>query len=182
MELHIKSEFDCVYLINGEFYERADTLVMSEFDIVYITVLPLKHTLLPYTVKLCGAENITSELATGIRLGDDPYILSLAPRYIIVYGNAKPLPPPTSHIARLFSFVKSGDVNSAYAMLSETLKSSIGKPELSAFFADYDRIAECTWDEGRKFFLIDKNGAAHLHTYAVKDEFIDDIVELDGQS
>ena len=121
MELHIKSEFECVYLINGEFYERADDLTMSEFDVVYITVLPLKHTLLPYTVKLCGTENVTSELATGIRLNDEHYLLSLAPRYIIVYGNSTPLPPPTSHISRLFAFIKSGDVNSAYALLSEEI-------------------------------------------------------------
>ena len=177
MELHIKSEFECVYLINGEFYERADDLTMSEFDVVYITALPLKHTLLPYTVKLCVTENVTSELATGIRLNDEHYLLSLAPRYIIVYGNSKPLPPPTSHISRLFAFIKSGDVNSAYALLSEDLKSNISKSELTAFFDGYERIAECTWENNRKFFLIDKNGAAKLHTYAVKDDFIDDIVE-----
>lgn len=178
MELHIKSEFECVYLINGEFYERADTLTMSEFDVAYITVLPLKHTLLPYTVKLIGAENITSELATGIRLNDEHYILSLAPRYIIVYGNSKPLPTPTSLISRLFAFIKNGDINSAYAMLSEDLKSDLNKSELSAFFENYERLAECTWENSRKFFLIDKNGAAKLHTYSVKDDFIDDIVEV----
>ncbi len=47
MELHIKSEFDCIYFINGVMYERVDSLTMSEYDVVYITVLPLKHTLLP---------------------------------------------------------------------------------------------------------------------------------------
>ena len=55
MELHIQSEFDCVYSINGEFYERADSLTMSEYDVVYVTVFPLKHTLL-------RSEEHTSEL------------------------------------------------------------------------------------------------------------------------
>lgn len=179
MELHIKSEFECVYLINGSFVERADGLTMSEFDVVYVTALPLKHTLLPYTVKLNGAENFNGELATGVRLGPDHYLLTLSPRYIIVYGNAKPLPPPSTPIARLFSLVKNGDMTSAYSMLSEQLKSSISKTDLADFFDGYDRIAECTWEDGNKFYMIDKNGMAHLHSYAVKDEFIDDIIEPD---
>ena len=58
MELHIQSDFDCVYSINGEFYERADSITMSEYDVAYITVMPLKFSLLPYTVKLIVAENI----------------------------------------------------------------------------------------------------------------------------
>ncbi len=178
MELHIKSEFDCVYLINGVFYERADTLAMSEYDVVYVTALPLKHTLLPYTVKLCGAENINGELATGIRLGAEHYLLSLAPRYIIVYGNAQPLPPPSTPITRLFALIKSGDATSAYAMLSEKLKESISKADLTAFFKDYSRIAECTWEDGNGFYLIDKNGMAKLHSYTLKDELIDDIIEM----
>lgn len=179
MELHVKSEFDCAYLINGVFCERADSLAMSEFDVVYITALPLKHTLLPYTVKLTGAENIADELANGVRLGAEHYLLTLSPRYNIVYGSAKKTTaPPVSPIARLFSLVKSGELAAAYAMLTEQLRATIGKADLDAFFADFDRIAECTWDSGAKFYLIDKNGVAKLHSYALKDEFIDDIVEL----
>ncbi len=179
MELHIKSEFDCVYLINGVFSERAECLTMSEYDVVYITALPLKHTLLPYTVKLCGAEPYTSELASGVRLDNDHYVLSLAPRYVIVYGNAQALPPPSTPIARFFSLVKNGDLTAAYAMLSETLRASVQKSALPAFFEGYDRIVECTWDDGNKFYLIDKNGAAKLHSYTLRDEFIDDIIEPD---
>lgn len=180
MELHINSEFECVYYINGEFYERADSLTMSEYDIVYVTVFPLKPTLLPYTVKLNGAENISDELASGIRLNPDHYLLTLSPRYMIVYGNAKhSLPPPKSPIARLFSLVKTGDLTAAYAMLTEQLRSTVEKPDLAAFFGDYERIAECTWDNSAKFYLIDKNGVAKLHSYTLKDGFIDDIIEPD---
>lgn len=178
MDLHIKSEFDCVYLINGEFFERADSLAMNEYDVVYVTALPLKHTLLPYTVKISGAESFTGELACGTRLGADHYLLTLSPRYIIVYGNAKPLPAPSTPIARLFGYIKNGDPASAYTMLSENLKSSIGKADLVDFFKDYDRIAECTWEGANKFYLVDKNGVAKLHSYTLSDEFIDDITEL----
>lgn len=177
--MHIQSEFECIYMINGEFCERADSIAMSEYDVVYVTVLPLKHSLLPYTVKLCGAENVKTELAIGIRLNQDHYILSLSPRYLIVYGMGPKPVPPKSHIARLFSLLKSGENAAAYAMLSDELKGSIDKDTLSLFFRDYDRLIECTWEKGNKFFLIDKNNAAKLHTYALKNEFIDDISECD---
>ena len=181
MELHIKREFECAYLINGVFYERADSLTMSEYDVAYITVLPLKHTLLPYTVKLSGAESVSDELCFGTRLDADNYLLSLSPRHITVYNSAKKgytAPPQSSPIARLFSLVKSGDLTTAYDMLSEELKSTLDKNDLGAFFADFDRIAECYWENGARFYLIDKNGVAKLHSYTLKDEFIDDIVEL----
>lgn len=180
MELHIQSSFDCIYNINGEFHERADRLTMSEYDVVYITVFPLKHTLLPYTVKINGAENVKSELACGLRLSPDHYLLMLEPRYIIVYGSANiSAPPPKSHIVRLFSLVKSGDISAAYAMLTDELRATIDKSTLSDFFNSYEKIAECNWENGCKFFLVDKNGAAKLHTYSLKDEFIDDITECD---
>ena len=180
MELHIKSEFECVYLINGDFVETANRLTMSEYDIVYVTALPLKHSLLPYTVKLCGTESITTELATGIRLDADNYLLILSPRYMTVYVSAQNVPSQGSHLSRLFSLVKAGDLAAAHAMLSDTLKSSIDRNDLASFFSDYEKIAECTWASGEnKFYLIDKNGASRLHSYALKDGFIDDIVEMD---
>ena len=179
MELHIKSEFDCVFMINGELFERAECLTVPEYDVVYITVLPLKLTLLPYTVKLCGSESVESEVYKGLRLDDTHYLLTLSPRYMTVYATAPTAPPaPASPIARLFSLIKNGDLNSALNMLSADLKQTINKSDLNAFFSDYDRIAECTWEEGTKFYLIGKSGAK-LHTYTMKDEFIDDITECD---
>lgn len=179
MELHVQSEFDCIYMINGEFYEYADCIAMSEYDVVYVTVLPLKHSLLPYTVKLCGAENVNNELALGLRLSPDHYLLSLSPRYMTVYSASPKPAPPKSHIARLFALIKSGETQAAYALLSDELKGSISKDTLTAFFADYERLIECSWEKGNKFFLVDKNNAARLHAYTLKNEFIDDISECD---
>lgn len=183
MDLHIKSEFECVYLINGELFERADCLSFSEFDVIYMTVLPLKTTLLPYTIKLSCAENLTNELYSGIRLDERNYLLSLTPRHMTVYASTKAtLPPLSSPIARLFSLIKNGDLTAAYAMLSEPLRQTIDKPDLNDFFAGFERIAECDWeektDDGTRFYLIDKNGAAKLHSYTLKDEFIDNIIEI----
>lgn len=179
MELHIKTEFDCVLMINGELFERADTIHVPEYDVVYVTVLPLKITLLPYTVKLCGGENTSSEVYSGVRLDENHYLLTLSPRYMTVYATA-PLPPPApaSPIARLFSLIKNGDLNSALNMLSEDLKQTINKSDLNEFFSGYDRIAECTWNDGNKFYLIG-NAGAKLHSYSMKDEFIDDIIECE---
>lgn len=179
MELHIKNEFDCVYLINGELYERADCLKADEYDVIYVTVLPISTSLLPYTVKLSLAENVNDELFSGIRLDERNYLLSLSPRYMTVYAGTRPALPTSSPISRLFSLVKSGDLTAAYAMLSEQLRSTLDKGDMGDFFLGYDRICECTWEDAEepRFYLIDKNGAAKLHSYTLKDGFIDNIVE-----
>ena len=184
MELHIQTEFDCVFYINGEFCERADSLEMSEFDVGYVTVLPLGNTLLPYTVKLGGAAAVNTELACGIRLCAEHYLLKLAPRYMTVYASTQPaasVTAPTSPISRLFTLVHSGDVAGAYGLLSDGLKSGIDKSTLAAFFEDCTQIAECSWDTKFKnrFFLIDKNGNARLCEYKLQDGFIDDLLSFD---
>lgn len=180
MELHIKNEFDSVFLINGELIERAECLSADEYDLIYVTVLPLSTTLLPYTVKLSLSANVSDELYNGIRLDERHYLLTLQPRYMTVYAGTHPDVLTTSPISRLFSFVKSGDLAAAYAMLSPSLQSTLGKGDMGDFFLGYERICECTWEkhDEPRFYLIDKNGAAKLHSYTLKDGFIENIVEL----
>ncbi len=183
MELHIQSEFDCVYLINGELTERADSLTMSEYDVAYITVFPLDTSLLPYTVKLVNADNVKNEFALGIRLSSEHYLLVLSPRRPIVYKTSpQTVACATSRMGRLFSLVRSGDVSAAYAMLTDELRASIDKKTLEAFFDGYERLVDCTWEQGdaHKFYLITESGVARLHSYALKNEFIDDIAECDN--
>lgn len=181
MELHIQSEFDCVYFINGEFTERAESLTMSEYDVAIITVMPLDCALLPYTVKIVNADGINTPLALGVRLSSEHYLLLLAPRYPMVYRTCAFDPPAahgTSRISRLFSLVKNDDMTAAYNMLSDNLKKSIDKKTLEAFFDGYTRIAECPWSvEKNTFYLITSNGAPKLHSYKLDGEFIDDIAE-----
>ncbi|MBD5130977.1 MAG: hypothetical protein HDT28_00040 [Clostridiales bacterium] len=179
MELHIQTDFDCVFNINGEFVERCDSLQMQEYDVVYVTVLPLNAGMLPYTVKLVATESLKTPLACGIRLSPEHYLLLLAPHYPVVYGCAPNKTPtaPISPITRLFSLIKNCEENSAYAMLTDNLKRDIDKKTLIGFFDGYERIAECSWKNDGEFYLIDKNGNAKLHSYTVKDGFIDDIVE-----
>lgn len=184
MELHIQSEFDCVYLINGELVERADSLTMSEYDVAYITVFPLDTSLLPYTIKLVNADNVKNEFALGIRLSSEHYLLVLSPRRPIVYKTTAQQYPAhaTSRIGRLFTLVKSGDVSAAYSMLTDELRASIDKKTLEAFFDGYERLVDRTWELGgaHKFYLITESGVARLHSYALKNEFIDDIAECDN--
>lgn len=183
MELHIQSDFDCIYLINGELAERADSVTMSEYDVAYITVLPLDVSLLPYTVKIVNADNINNGLAIGIRLSSEHYLLSLAPRRPVIYRTdaSAPVACGPSRISRLFFNIKSGNIAAAYAMLSDSLKAALDKKTLEAFFNGYERLVECTWEKsGNKFYLITPSGVAKLHTYSVQNEFIDDITECDG--
>ena len=181
MELHIKSKFDCVFLINGEFFENARSVTISEFDILYITVLPLKHTLLTYTVKLDGARTVHTDLYDGIRLDDKNYLLILEARHMSIYCCTRQdsIAQP-SVVTRLFSLIKNGDAFTAYSMLSESLKASIDKNGLIRFFDGYDRIEECFWEEAPLFYLIDSNGGAHLYRYTLSDGFIDNIEETEG--
>lgn len=180
MELHIKSEFDCVYIINGEFMERANRLRLDEFDTVYITALPLDPMLLPYTVRINVAAPQHGELCRGVRLSPEHYLVTLAPRYMVVYGQiGKPLPPPSTPILRLFDYVKCGDITAAYAMLSEQLKATIDKTALTAFFDGCDSVCECDWETGNKFYMINKNGSCELCSYKMADGFIDDVLECD---
>ncbi|MCH5350736.1 MAG: hypothetical protein J1F39_02050 [Clostridiales bacterium] len=181
MELHIKSKFDCVYQINGDFFERADSLAFSEFDVLYVTVLPIRHTLLPYTVKLEGARNTKAELYNGIRLDKNNYLLTLEPRHMTVYGfSRQETAVQPSPVMRLFSLIKNGDVFSAYAMLSESLKETVDKRALVAFFEGYDRIEECFWKTEPLFYLIDTNEVAHLNKYTLDGGLIDNIEEIDS--
>ena len=181
MELHIKSKFDCVYLLNGDFFERADTVTIGEFDIVYVTVLPIKHTLLPYTVRLDGARNVHGELYDGIRLGENHFLLTLEPRHMTVYScTRQDILPQPSPVGRLFSLIKSGDTFSAYAMLSESLKSTVDKNGLVGFFDGFTRLEECFWDDSPLFYLISESGAAHLNKYTMDGGFIDNIEEIES--
>lgn len=181
MELHIQSDFECVYGINGELTDRADSITMSEYDVVYVTVFPIDIRLLPYTVKIVNADNVKNALAVGIRLSSEHYLLTLAPRTPVLYqapdGTFRT--DRSSRICRLFAHVKNGDMTAALAMLSDSLKSSINKNTLEAFFVGYERIAECTWSKDNTFYLITDSGTARLCAYTVKDEFIDDITQCD---
>lgn len=180
MELHIQSEFDCVCSVNGEFCESPVDLDMNEYDVVYVTVFPLDVSLLPYTVKLISTQNINTPLYVGIRLSPEHYLLNLMPRRPVLYSSSPAAPKNySSAISRLFALVKSGETNAAYAMLSDNLKSVIDKKTLETFFDDYERLIDCKWLTGGKFYLVTEGGNARLHSYTVKDEFIDDITELD---
>lgn len=181
MELHIQSDFDCVYSINGELTDRADSLTMSEYDVVYITVFPIDVRLLPYTVKLEGADNVKTPLAAGVRLSAEHYLLCLAPRLPVLYGNAANFGNVASpgRIGRLFSHVKNGDMHAAFAMLSENLKSGITHNALEAFFSGCEHVAECTWTDGNYFYIIPASGQPRRCSYTLKDEFIDDLAQCD---
>lgn len=174
MELHIQYDFDCVLTINGDIFE-GQTITMNAFDTVYVFVMPIGTTLLPYAVKFCGNESIKSELSVGVRLNDEHYLLLLKPRYMTVYAQ-ETFSPPKSRIARLFAHIKRGDDTAAYAMLTDELKAQIDRHTLVDFFDKYDEIIECPWQGEGKFYLL-IGCTAKLHTYTVKNEFIDDIGE-----
>jgi len=83
--IFIKTDFKCVFLLNGTFSEKADGFLYPKKEPLYITVLPLNAYLLPYTVKLLGAKTLENEsLCASFSRGDKTYI-KLIPRYNNIY-------------------------------------------------------------------------------------------------
>lgn len=176
MELHIQTLFDCALLVNGGFFEPQSVLELGEFDVLYVTVLPTDCALLPYTVKLVGAQPVHTELALGLRLSDSLYLLELSPRRPVMYACTPP-PPPSTPISRLFAAVKAGELERAHAMLTDRLKADVDRTTLSSFFSRYTRLVECLWEPAaRAFYLIDSNGNAVRHTYSLVNDLIDDLL------
>lgn len=178
MELHIQPLFDCALLVNGAFFEPRSPLELGEYDVLYVTALPTDCALLPYTVKLVGAQPVHTELALGLRLSDGLYVLELAPRRPVLYSFAPP-PPPATPIARLFAAVKAGELDRAFSMLTDRLKADIDRATLAQFFARYSRLVECSWDPASHiFYLVDNNGNAVKHNFTLVNDLIDDLLFL----
>ena len=115
--------FECVTLINGAFNERPAALSYPSASPLYITLLPLRAMLLPYTVRLIGGKVASNaELARSFEAGADRYIITFDERHNYVYSPRTPVThPPTDPAERFFRAVKSGDVGLARGMMTKEL-------------------------------------------------------------
>lgn len=184
VNLHIKSDFSAVYLVNGVFIEKADRLVIRKDEVTYVTVLPLSAALLPYTVMVAGGRvRNNEELCRIFALTDKELVMRLAARYNYVYSSE----PRSAHgdkpltlAQRFFSAAISGDVSSARRFMTPGLSAATDDASLAAFFDGYDEIIV---NDGyipaapHSYFLIDRNGKSTLFTFVMKDNLIDDIIE-----
>ncbi|MDR0426061.1 MAG: hypothetical protein LBH24_02705 [Clostridiales bacterium] len=185
LTLHIKAEFDAVFLLNGLFCEQARSIRHSGAQVLYITVLPLSAVYLPYTVKLAGeTARSNGELTRVLRLSDSALLLRLLPRYNYVY-TAKPADPaPRSPlIPAFFDAVKKNELSRARAMMTYELSASVEDGALLHFFAEFSDIV---YNDGyvpapdNSYFLFDEAGKNALFVFHLKNNLIDDITENGG--
>lgn len=178
----VASEFDCVYLINGAFNERAENVEYPAMSPLYVTALPLKAVLLPYTVRLlAGKATGNADLAQCYEVAPDHFLVRLKERHNYVYSpaHAQAITPEKGLAPAFYRAVKSGDLESARRMMTKELSDAVDDESLAAFFAPYSDIVENRFsDLSGGFFLINKNTLkGEPFSFEVSGERISDIMQ-----
>ena len=134
--------FECVTMLNGAFNERPAPLSYPTDAPLYVTLLPLRAMLLPYTVRLLGGRvTANRELAECFGIGADRYIATFAERHNYVYSPVV-MPPATGLPEKLLRLIKAGDLPAARALMTPDLSASVSDEAITEFFAPYSGITE----------------------------------------
>lgn len=154
--------FDCVMLINGAFNEKPTPVTYPSSSPLYVTLLPLKALLLPYTVKLLGGKPMcNTELARSCEITADRFVIGFAERHNYVYSPKATEEPPLRGLPpRLFALVKAGEFDAARKLMTRELAESVDDAAIAEFFAPYSDIIENPYsDISATHFLIHKDSA-----------------------
>lgn len=139
--MHIKADFNAVYLLNGMFAEYADGFYYGDGEPLYVTALPLSAHLLPYTVKIAANKPLSNEKLCAVFKAGGRLYIKLFPRYNYLYSPEKVTDVSAlSAPERLFRLVKQKNFPFARKLLSANLGESINDEGLAGFFADYTAI------------------------------------------
>ncbi len=180
-KVYIKSEFETAYLVNGVFGESIPPFETDPDSVFYITLLPLKAALLPYTVKITGGiPQNNRDLAIVYSLPKGINEITFKPRLNYVYSPQGVALRNTSKdygqntAARCFFLIKSGDFNEARKYMSGSLK-SLKDEELKKYFEGYVDAMHNSYygDYKNSLILVDNNGCGHLFDIAFTDGLID---------
>ena len=183
IQVFIKTDFACVFLLNGTFAEQALDFNYPANEPLYITVLPLGAHLLPYTAKIFKGKAVENEKLCAVVLRGDKTLIKLLPRYNYVYspvktdGNGTGATPPE----RVFWAVKHKNYAQAKKLLSEELLATIDDDGLEEFFKDYTAIvkddfsAKHVYGLGEGYFLVNAEGKGSLFYFDVQDGLVDNI-------
>lgn len=177
------SDADCVYLINGAFNDSPKEINYPSDSPLYVTLLPLKANLLPYTVKIVGGKVTTNtELCESCELSPVHFVLRFKERHNYVYtaGTAGDFLPGKSLPAKLFAKIKDGDIENARSLMTKELSSSIDDESLLGFFEPYNAVIENKFkDLNGSYYLINsqtKKGEAFY--FSLKNGLIDNIEQV----
>lgn len=170
---------DCVLLLNGSFVQTAASVRYDADEPLYVTVLPLDATYLPYTVELIDGKTVSpTPLVTCSDMGEGHRLIELALRSAYVYSpsaSAVP-PPPPGALAQLLSFVHSGNFAAARAMMSPELSDSVTDSALADFFDGVVSVRENIYTSEGGYLLVRNDGTAARCEITVRGGLIENIV------
>ncbi len=179
----IEAEFETVWLINGVFREDAGVTEYPALSPLYVTALPLKPLLLPYTVRLLdGKATSAADLADSFEVAEGRYAVRLKARHNYVYSPVHTLTAEGGKgvVPDFYRAVRSGDTAEARRLMTKELSDSVDDESLIAFFAPYsDIVANRFADLSGGFFLIDRaTGKGEPFDFDIVRERINDIKAL----
>lgn len=178
--VHIKTDFPCVFLLNGTFTEQADSFNYNTANPIYVTTLPLEAHLLSYTVKIAGSKPLYNENLCSVFCDGDHMYIKLAKRSSYIYSSVKHNTATTATAEEFFNRIKKGQLQGARALLSSELSNSVDDASLQAFFDGYTAIIKNEYSKNphsNEFYLIDNLGNGTKFVFSLKDNLIDDITE-----
>ncbi len=171
MKTVLKSDFECVYSVNGRIVEGG-VIDLEPNSVYYVTVFPLNAVFLPYTVKTIGNKVCcNNDLCVKVCAKDRVYLL-FCKRYSYVYS---PTPFSEEHdtVGTFFACVKQNKTDRARTLLSQSLSKSVSDDMLKGFFEKYEYILKT--DDDDKWLLATKKGEGEYFTFSIKHGLIDDI-------
>lgn len=171
MKTIFKSDFECIYTINGETFEGGSTY-LEENCVYYVTVFPLSAIYLPYTIKLVGNKVFTNkDLCVLIKNENERYLL-FSKRYSYLYAPT-PYTEESGIVGSFFSCIKQNRIDKARSYLNRELDKSVSDDALCGFFDKYEYVIKT--DEKDKWILADTDGNGKTFTFAINNGLIEDI-------
>ena len=171
---------DSVLLLNGSFVQSASSVRYPADEPLFVTVLPLDATYLPYTAEILGGKAVSNQnLALCCDMGNNHYYIELKPRSAYVYAQSRfrtAAPSIATVPAQLLDFVKSGNYAAARSMMTGELNESITDEALADFFEGVLAIRENVYTPARGYLLIKDDGTAPLCDIEIRNGRIENIV------
>ncbi len=178
----IRTDFPCVFLLNGTFAESAESFSYPGGEPIYITVLPLAAHLLPYTVKLAANKPLSNEKLCAAFSARGKLCVKLFPRYNYIYSTERVEEAAVTAPERMFRAVKQKNFSAARKVLTETLSSSVNDETLTEFFDGYAQIIKDDFSRPKNsgaYFLVNADGKGASFIFELNEGLIDNIIEND---
>lgn len=176
--LHFCAE-NSVLLLNGSFVQSAASVRYDAAEPLYVTVLPLEASHLPYTVEILGGKAVTNvSLAPSYDMGSGHFFIELKPRYAYIYSSAavRKRTNAANVPSRLLEFVRERNFSAARSLLSDSLSESVTDDAIADFFDGVLYLRENIYTPEKGWLLIKSDGTAPRCDIKLKNGLIENII------